>query len=71
MLFTSVCQNCNFRYRKNRSCIFLKRKLIEWGKFIRPEGDIKDMNGYTGIYHLRAGTFITLFELNYAPRYLL
>jgi len=32
---------------------------------IPPEGEIKSMKGYTGLYRLRIGTLRVLFEINH------
>ena len=32
---------------------------------VPPEGDIKSMKGYAGLYRLRIGTFRILFDINH------
>ena len=36
---------------------------------IPPEGDIKPMKGYPGIYRLRIGSFRILFEINHTEKF--
>ncbi len=45
---------------QNRIAVGLKG-LLE----LPPEGDIKNMKGYTNLYRLRIGTFRILFEVNH------
>lgn len=35
---------------------------------IPPEGDIKPMKGYTGLYRLRIGTYRVLFDVDHHER---
>lgn len=43
-------------------------QALEGIRMVPPEGDIKPMKGYSGVFRLRVGTYRIIFEVNHLEK---